>query len=82
MGNFCIIKESVKYKSRNALKVPDHSYNLILILEKRREMKILKSTCFQLGKRLITSAALWKGDGACLEGFVKVHNWEGWNIGF
>lgn len=41
MGNFCIIKESMKYKSRNALKVPDHSYNSILILVKRREMKIV-----------------------------------------
>lgn len=37
MGNFCIIKESMKYKSRKALKVPDHSYNLILTLEKKKK---------------------------------------------
>jgi hypothetical protein len=35
-------------------------------------MKILKSTCFQLRKQFITSTALWKGDGACLEGLVIV----------
>lgn len=48
-------------------------------------MKILKCTCFQLRKQFITNAALWKGDGACLEGFVIVSmrctTQEGWTVG-
>lgn len=48
-------------------------------------MKNLKSTCFQLRKQFITSTALWKGDGACLEGLVIVcvrcTTQEGWDIG-
>lgn len=86
MGNFCIIKESVKYKSRNVLKVPDRSYNLILILEKRERNENLKKHLFSVGKAAHNKCCPLERR-RCMSGRLcdcvrEVHNREGWDIGF